>query len=766
MKKIFSYLLLFVSVLALVGCGDGNDTDEPKTLNVPANVSISETGLITWDQVENAQSYVVTINTDSYEVSVNSYQVTDLNHDFTYSVYAKASGYENSVPSEVKTYHKVIIPPVENVGIGIEGNSSVKSGQSIKLNATITGTTNTAVTWSIKTGAEYATISGDGTLTASQTNEDRIIEVVATSNADSTKTASKVITIIGKPELTQEMLDSLNHDKVSFEGYITIYLYTIGLFEKLEQTSTTVVKTAMDGMNWFAEYENGSTGTTMGMYYQKHNGLACEVGVNFMNEEEYFPMLDENSKETAWEDAGLYNSLKGLTVSDFTFDEETWTYVYSGNNKKLPGLIVSSANPYDFIPTGFGLILEEGEVMGITSVAEPDYTIAEGFKAVQELTVVINYGDSVKVPTVGKYSHEDIHDPLNEAIANMQNLESYTMDFKEITASYISSGYVQKGFVELITQDDCYFTPYEVSYDEYGEEVHTPILEAVYGYHKVNDNLYNTYNLEDGKCTPYRAYNASLNEAKPTFGFVAEIFRSTYQDPEDGSITYYVDDLMSPVASTFYHGVGNDINLYGIFATRGYTSDTDSFTPYVVVKDGYIVEACFYFYVGYIYGVVEIKYSDFNTTTLPENVEVTFEEPRQVPTSWSELTIIVSQDDSTSTEDDVEVNALEQLKTFFEDDQIEEKMPFFGDPLGDTYGFGLTQVHITGENKAVKSILFYYDVPLDVDYTIDSSLKKVEEYLITLGFEKNKYGEFKKGDIMVAPLDQSLDLIIYVWKVN
>ena len=64
------------------------------------------------------------------------------------------------------------------------------------------------------------------------------------------------------------------------------------------------------------------------------------------------------------------------------------------------------------------------------------------------------------------------------------------------------------------------------------------------------------------------------------------------------------------------------------------------------------------------------------------------------------------------------------------------------------------------------SILFYYDVPLDVDYTIDSSLKKVEEYLITLGFVKNKYGEFKKGDIMVAPLDQSLDLIIYVWKTN
>ena len=42
---------------------------------------------------------------------------------------------------------------------------------------------------------------------------------------------------------------------------------------------------------------------------------------------------------------------------------------------------------------------------------------------------------------------------------------------------------------------------------------------------------------------------------------------------------------MSYVATTFYYGVGNDINLYGIFATTGYTSETSSFTPYVVVDN-------------------------------------------------------------------------------------------------------------------------------------------------------------------------------------
>ena len=30
----------------------------------------------------------------------------------------------------------------------------------------------------------------------------------------------------------------------------------------------------------------------------------------------------------------------------------------------------------------------------------------------------------------------------------------------------------------------------------------------------------------------------------------------------------------------------------------------------------------------------------------------------------------------------------------------------------------------------------------------------------------NKYGEFNKGNIWVAPTDSSLDLVIYIWKTR
>ena len=38
--------------------------------------------------------------------------------------------------------------------------------------------------------------------------------------------------------------------------------------------------------------------------------------------------------------------------------------------------------------------------------------------------------------------------------------------------------------------------------------------------------------------------------------------------------------------------------------------------------------------------------------------------------------------------------------------------------------------------------------------------EKIEEYLIELGFVKNHAGEFNKGNIWVAPVDQNLDLLI------
>ena len=62
MKKIFNIFLLVLVMFAMVSC------KKDKTLATPTNVQISEAGLITWNVVENAESYIVYINNQEYTV--------------------------------------------------------------------------------------------------------------------------------------------------------------------------------------------------------------------------------------------------------------------------------------------------------------------------------------------------------------------------------------------------------------------------------------------------------------------------------------------------------------------------------------------------------------------------------------------------------------------------------------------------------------------------------------------------------------------------
>ena len=778
MRKIINLTVLcLVLLIVFTGCGD-------KTLDTPKNVVLSDTGLITWDAVENAESYTVTINDKTFTTKTNSYQVQSLSIDFTYTVTANAEGYTSSTPSAKKTYQVAYTPPVDTtpeIAVAISGKSEVRYGSPITLTAHVSGTEDQSVMWTVVSGGDLVTIDPvSGKITAKSLDKGGFVEIQAISLADESCYGSKVITVLTPPELTQDMIDQLgNQEKLGFEGFINISLYTIGVMEKFYMSSSTTVKTSLDGNHWYAEYDNLDLGVVSAIYYSNIDGIASQVGVSLKNEEEYAPMLDDDGNKVSWTDSGLYNNFTGLKVSDFKFNEETWCYEYVGADKDLPQKMVSAANPYDFKALSLSLIIEDGEILGIRAWSDSDYSIASGYRAVQELIVAVNFGETVDVPTISKYPTDPNgnHDPLIEAIENIQKQTNYTLDFVETTASYLTTGYVTSGFTETVTNNICYFDPFTVKYSSDGQAIRT-YTHVPYGYVKVSDTLYNAFysDGEDG-FNATRAWEGDFSATKPTFGFAAEIFTSYYEEKDEDtdevtSITYYVDEPMSMVASTFYYGVGNDIQLYGIFATTGYISSTESFTPFVVVEKvdgiGYIItKACFYFYLGSIYGVVELEYSNFGTSeveaTEAEKLQSPAYESREVPTSWEELTIIISNNEN-SIDEDEEVRADIALNEFFDDPEMAEKLPFFGSVLGDTYGFGLTTFHLpTGSNAAKPAIVFYYDVPLDLDYTIDSSLQLVYDYLLDEGFTRTATGEFVKDNIHVSPLDVSLDFTIYVW---
>ena len=112
--------------------------------------------------------------------------------------------------------------PEPEVTVSIQGKSEVRSGNEARYTAYIDGEISSDVTWEIRDGADYASISKDGVFTAKDVKGDKIIELVARSTKNKKCEASKAILIVSKPNLTQAMLDALKVDKIGFEGYLSI----------------------------------------------------------------------------------------------------------------------------------------------------------------------------------------------------------------------------------------------------------------------------------------------------------------------------------------------------------------------------------------------------------------------------------------------------------------------------------------------------------------------------------------------------------------
>lgn len=789
--KIFKKLMCAAMAVALsmsfIGCGDGetgNAPDDGKTpekpveqtkkLSTPQNVTASDTGLISWGAVENAQYYIVVLNGNKYKATTTSYQVGSVVNDFTYSVYAVGKeGYENSDASATKTFKGKgvpveIDPLIENLTVSLTGNQLVGSGNETQLTATVNypdGNKGTGVEWSIVEGSEYVKeLTDDGLFKANTVTEDHDVTVRATSTDNKEKFAELVIGVACKPTLTDDMLNGIKDEYISFEGYMDIDLYEFGLVNDYVRTVTlSGIATHMNGNRWHANYVDSNSGYLNEINYVNKDGKSNQVVLSLLNDEEYYLMTDDNGDAVSWTDAGLYNNFTGVSASDFEFNEKTWRYEYVGS-KDILQKIVSSATPYEFEAERLELMIEGGELLGIYAESKPSYSMVEGYKSIEKLYGFINCGkDNVTVPEITKFEHNPQttdgghidHDSLDKAIENMQKLESYTLDLTR--SSHMASGYTVGGFVETVVDGDYYFQPYDVDKNM----IPTMNAGSEYGYHRLDENTYNSYNYdpETDNFVAARAFNGDMNNAKASFAFASEIFTSyqiaTVNNKE--ATVYYADETMCSVASTFYFGVGNDWPLFGLYALR--YEGLANYTPFVVVQDGYIIQTGFFYFLGEMYGEVLINYDDFNSATLPE--EISFENyvPRTPPASWNELTVI----DETLTGNGEEKNALEFFTEMFGAEV--NNLPFFGEEFGDTFGFALATHRAPGGSQIqVPTVILYYDVPLEADRTIDRTIKRAQEYLVKNGFVKNEYGEYVKGNISALPYDSSLDFWIYIWK--
>ena len=207
--------------------------------------------------------------------------------------------------------------------------------------------------------------------------------------------------------------------------------------------------------------------------------------------------------------------------------------------------------------------------------------------------------------------------------------------------------------------------------------------------------------------------------------------------------------------------------------------------PFVTVKkadDGkwYIDYAAFYYDLGLMTGLVQITYDDYDKAVIDSSVKEKIDavKTRDLPKDWSEVDISVPASGSTPEKTvkakDFMFGSATETAYFGNNGTLfairGAELPFFGDKdcLGDTYGLGMaTTFTMTDDNSGSviqqNAIIFYYDVPVDLDYTITTSVDKVKNFLTKKGFEYKSNGVFKKGNLCIRPVDSSLDMMIYVW---
>lgn len=649
----------------------------------------------------------------------------------------------------------------QTVNVAISGPTSIRYGGTINLLATVTGSANTAVIWS--TDSNVVAVSDGTVIVIKEVTVDTTVTITATSVADNTKSASYTITVLApeaQPELTDEMLSLLKDEKIDFAGENHIDIYGI-TSTSLVGTSDMSVHTYMEHNRWVADY-TGDTNSGR-IYYANKDGYANKVQISLMNSEEYVALEDDYGLPITWENSGLYNPFINIKVSDFTFNRDTWMYEYTGSDTNFLTRATSALTPYDFEPKTLSLVISDDEIIAIQLKSDYDYRIVSGYRVIQTLTSSFNSGDLVNIPSLPTYSYEeDAHGLLKNALEKMHSLSSYKTRLTMQAYDYSTGSQSITGYEETVTPTEMFYKPFTAKVSQ-GALDYT--YTSPFGYRQIDENTYNYYTPnKDGSFEAFRSYKGNVTDKAPSFEFDAAIFNPGYAwNSKEKEATYSVYEGMCYVASTLYQGFGSDYPLYGLYSTKGSVNGNTNYVPQVTVSnDGYITYATFYFNMGIMYGIVELEFYDFDTTTLPEEATSIQFTPKVVPTSWADVDFYYSAEnlgtnDSTLPGDQALTNVLGA--------EVLDVLPFFDNVLGDTFGLALnTLYNVPGTGVYTPCYQIYYDVAVDADYSLNKSLAKVKQELIDEGFVRNSYGGYDKDGYTVLPVDSSLDLYIYVFK--
>ncbi|MDY2913845.1 MAG: hypothetical protein SOV58_04350 [Candidatus Enteromonas sp.] len=443
------------------------------------------------------------------------------------------------------------------------------------------------------------------------------------------------------------------------------------IFEETGAASTDVSTGPRTDAYAFIETNRKTNVTKTYQYYRTSGNKVGKETINAHNQVAVEKIVDEDGLDYAWGSTPYWNffaEAQYATSEDFvTFDKGN-TYVYTGDFLQASYLCYSLfLSP--FSPDDFYLLMQKDGTIDFYVNVDPTFdpsTKRSDKKYGQTLTGSFLERGTAEVSHLTPYPHEDFHDPLNEAIAKMGNLQCYK---SHLTIDYSSS---DEGDAEI------FFTYNEDNVDQIvvqgGESTHT-------GIHKIDANNYFKYSVNSDQVVVRESdvaayWHSPENNVKryPTFDFVGEIFESlgnrVYQTRGDlGYITTYASYL--PAAFS-YCDYDEPVKI---------TLSEDNYIAKLEVTSTYFDEKV----------TLVIEYSDFLSASTGLDFDHTITEI--VVTGWN---------------DDPEAKGLyrDMQKWFIDGVSLDSIIPFCQCPVGWSGYVGRIQSDLGFEYFDTKSFVF------------------------------------------------------------
>ena len=585
------------------------------------------------------------------------------------------------------------VTPADIVKIEMSASASqIKKGETVQVNARVTGAKNTTVTWSVS-HPNVVTVDANGLVTmVGDINIDTIITITATSVENTTVKANK--TLIAKApivdgrvgELTSEMIAAIGNPSITVTGTVTdvynniadpanssnnVYDYTIEMADgawkgnwNQQGSKNVIVNNYRRGENDGVKDQQGNTGYEMlEMIIDKDNNVYAK------------PIKDYMSYPAVWESQHLWNHLGNLNVNRFTYDVENDVYKYSIDPENMDDMYLMTYFAFSLTPIlgnedtfmELYLYVEDGAITKLLAqtTVEMIGNDPENPDATQYTVIRANFSNvgTTVVADPTPYEAPQYADVLQSAFDKMQNATNYTFrvvdnmnampdtgdyELYSVSASYASANTAEKKSAYQNSQSSVgvagsvgYVTPEAIviaetgkySYTLDGKNYHT----EYFGYKQNNDGTYDEfeYKKDANGFVGTKKVAGNILDLMPDFELSANVFRLTGMMINVDTEKYEYTFALRESAITREVAMQLCLESYGDDAA----ANSSGLLTIKVDEDGNLISISFPYDLSGVYsGSCIVSYENIGTTTIESDAFDNYV-PRVPETAWSQYTL-------------------------------------------------------------------------------------------------------------------------------